>query len=54
LTSLWFCFNVASLFLGRLENDFDGKEKSIESGKPHRVIVPLSSFDGIKPITRRF
>jgi hypothetical protein len=42
------------LFLGRPENDFDGKEKSIESGKPPGVIVPLSSFDGIKPIARRF
>jgi hypothetical protein len=49
-----FCFIVTPLFLGRLQNDIDGKEKSIESGKPPGVIVPLSSSDGIKPITRRF
>jgi hypothetical protein len=49
-----FCFIVTLLFWGDHENDIDGKEKRIESGKPPGVILPLSSFDGIKPISRRF
>jgi hypothetical protein len=49
-----FCFNVSQLFFGSPENDFYGKEKSIELGTLVRVIVPLSSIGGIKPIARRF
>jgi hypothetical protein len=54
LTSPGFCSNVAALFIGIADHEHDGKEKSTESGQPAGVIVPLSSMDGIKPITRRF
>jgi hypothetical protein len=54
LTSPSFCFSVCQLFFGSPENDFYGKEKSIALGKLVRVIAPLSSIGGIKPIARRF
>jgi hypothetical protein len=44
----------ANFFFGSPENDFYGKEKSIALGKLVRVIAPLSSIGGIKPIARRF